>query len=235
MPRAIQEIQLIAVKAIPRRQRHQHGEDDAAHPDHAPAERAGDRHHGSGAQGLPRSLAGSGGGDRAGRAGLAQPGQRPVAAGAGCPGVAGWIIAGGCVPDCCSFGAESGGKPGGDAPRSGPPSRPLLLSARQRTGRCPPGGQTPRPTGIHRRPRGRGARRVPWLATQRPAIARSHSTDTRKADADIEASPEEMTPSSARAHPDAPDTTSSPGQMKTRHLPRHIQPALAKVTGELTS
>jgi hypothetical protein len=82
---------------------------------------------------------------------------------------------------------------------------------------------------------GRGARRVLWLATQRLAIARSHSTDTRKVDADIEASLEEMTPSSARVHPDAPDTTSSPGQMKTRHLLRHIQRALARVIGELTS
>ncbi len=88
------------------------------------------------------------------------------------------------------------------------------LSPRQRTGRCPPGGQTLRPTGIHRRPR-----RVLWLATQRLATARSHSTDTRKVDAGIEASLEEMTPSSARVHPDAPDTTSSPGQTKTRHLP----------------
>src|SRR5271165_4296157 len=35
--------------------------------------------------------------------------------------------------------------------------------------------------------------------------------------------------------PDAPDTTSSPGQMKTRHLLRHIQRALARVIGELTS
>src|SRR5271155_141460 len=35
---------------------------------------------------------------------------------------------------------------------------------------------------------GRGARRVLALATQRLAIARSHSTDTRKVDADIEAS-----------------------------------------------
>ena len=70
---------------------------------------------------------------------------------------------------------------------------------------------------------GRGARRVLRLATQRLAIARSHSTDTRKVDAEIEASLEEMTPSSARVHPDAPDTTSSPGQMKTRHLLRHIQ------------
>ena len=95
MPRAIQEIQLVAVKAIPRRQRHQHGEDDSADPDHAPVERAGDRHHGSGTQVLPRSLAGFGGWDRAGLEGPAQPGQRPVAAGAGSPGVAGWIIAGG--------------------------------------------------------------------------------------------------------------------------------------------
>ena len=30
MPGAVQEVQLIAVKAIPRRQRHQHGEHDAA-------------------------------------------------------------------------------------------------------------------------------------------------------------------------------------------------------------
>jgi hypothetical protein len=82
---------------------------------------------------------------------------------------------------------------------------------------------------------GRGARRVLWLAAQRLAIARSHSTDTRKVDADIEASLEEMTPSSARVHPDAPDTTSSPGQMKTRHLLRHIQRVLARVIGELTS
>jgi hypothetical protein len=74
-----------------------------------------------------------------------------------------------------------------------------------------------------------------WLATQRLAIARSHPTDTRKADADIEASLEEMTPSSARVHPDAPDTTSSPGQMKTRRLLRYIQRALARVIGELTS
>jgi hypothetical protein len=37
---------------------------------------------------------------------------------------------------------RSGGKPGGDAPGSGPPWRPLLLSPRQHTGRCPPGGQT---------------------------------------------------------------------------------------------
>ena len=44
-----------------------------------------------------------------------------------------------------------------------------------------------------------------------------------------------MTPSSARMHPDVPDTTSSPGQMKTRHLLRHIQRALARVIGELTS
>jgi hypothetical protein len=36
-------------------------------------------------------------------------------------------------------------------------------------------------------------------------------------------------------HADAPDTTSSPGQMKTRHLLRHIQRALARVIGELTS
>jgi hypothetical protein len=99
MPRAIQEVQLVAVKAIPRRQRHQHGEDDSANPDHAPVERAGDRYHGSGAQGLPRSLAGFGGWDQADVEGLAQPGQRSVAAGAGCPGVAGWIIAGGCVHD----------------------------------------------------------------------------------------------------------------------------------------
>jgi hypothetical protein len=82
---------------------------------------------------------------------------------------------------------------------------------------------------------GRGGRRVLGLATQRLAIARSHSTDTRKVDADIEASPEEMTPSSARVHPDAPDTTSSPGQMKTCHPRRHIQRALARVIGELTS
>jgi hypothetical protein len=109
MPGTIQEVQLVAVKAIPRRQRHQHGEDDSANPDHAPVERAGDRHHGSGAQGLPRSLAGFGGWDRAGLEGLAQPGQRPVTAGAGCPGVTGRIIAGGCVHDWCSFGAESGG------------------------------------------------------------------------------------------------------------------------------
>src|SRR5271154_1916602 len=66
---------------------------------------------------------------------------------------------------------------------------------------------------------GRGARRVLALATQRLAIARSHSTDTRKADADIEASLEEMTPSPARVHPDAPDTTSSPGQMKPATCP----------------
>src|SRR5271156_4256688 len=82
---------------------------------------------------------------------------------------------------------------------------------------------------------GRGARRVLALATQRLAIARSHSTDTRKVDADIEASLEEMPPTSARVPPDAPDTTSSPGQMKTRHLLRHIQRALARVIGELTS
>src|SRR5271165_4928500 len=127
-----------------------------------------------------------------------------------------------------------GGKPGGAAPRSGPPWRPLPLYPRHRTGRCPPGGQTLRPTGIHWRPRD-AARRVLWRATQRLAIARSHSTDTRQVDADIEASLEEMTPSSARVHPDAPDTTSSPGQMKTRHLLRHIQRALARVIGELTS
>jgi hypothetical protein len=82
---------------------------------------------------------------------------------------------------------------------------------------------------------GRGGRRVLWLAAQRLATARSHSTDTRKVDADIEASLEEMTPSSARVPPDAPDTTSSPGQMKTRHPRRHIQWALARVIGELTS
>jgi hypothetical protein len=56
-----------------------------------------------------------------------------------------------------------------------------------------------------------------------------------KVDADIEASLEEMTPSSARVHPDAPDTTASPGQMKTRHPLRHIQRALARVISELTS
>ena len=55
------------------------------------------------------------------------------------------------------------------------------------------------------------------------------------AGADIEASLEEMTPSPARVHPDAPDTTSSPGQMKTHHLLRHTQRALARVIGELTA
>jgi hypothetical protein len=72
-------------------------------------------------------------------------------------------------------------------------------------------------------------------AAQRLAIARSHSTDTRKVDADIEASLKEMTPSSARVHPDAPDTHILARSDETRHLLRHIQRALARVIGELTS
>lgn len=235
MPGTIQEIQLVAVKAIPRRQSHQHGEDDSANPDHAPVEWAGDRHHGSGGQGLPRSLAGFGGWDRAGVEGLAQPGQRSVAAGAGCPGVAGWIIAGGGIRDWCSFGAESGGKPGSDAPRSGPPWRPLLLSlpGSARAAAFPEGRRCGRLEFIG----GPGTRRAarPLASDPEASYSQIPLDGHTKFDADIEASLEEMTPSSARVHPDAPDTTSSPGQMKTRHLLRHIQRALARVIGELTS
>ena len=111
---------------------------------------------------------------------------------------------------------------------------PLLLSPRQRMGRPSRRTDAAADRNSSAAP-GRGARRVLWLAPQRLAIARSHSTDTRKVDADIEASLDEMTPSSALMHPDVPDTTSSPGQMKTRHLLRHIQRALARVIGELTS
>ena len=152
MPGTVQEVQLVAVKAIPCRQRHQHGENDAANPDHPPVERAGDRHHGSGGQGLPRLLAGFGGWDGPAWKVSLSPGSARSQQAPDAPGVAGWIITGGCVHDWCSFGAESGGKPGGDALRSGPPWRPLL-SLPGSAGRCLPGGQTLRPTGIHRRPR----------------------------------------------------------------------------------